>query len=877
MRKAGRNTAALGYLSAGQNDDKLPSTHWENMQARCTILPLLGLALTNLATLAAVRYVDVNSANPTPPYTNWATAATTIQAAVDVSTNGDLILVTNGVYRTGGRSLGSLTNRVAITNALTIRSVNGPAMTLIEGTQVPQVINDFAAARCVHLAAGATLSGFTLTNGATGPGGSDGEWESTGGAVICESTASVVTNCVLLNNSAGDFGGAVDGGTLNNCALLNNSAGEYSGGAIGSTLNNCVLSGNSAGTGGGAAFCTLNGGTVTGNTAVNGGGADESTLNNCIVYFNHALNGDNYTSSTLNYCCTTPLPDSGTNNLTADPQLASISHLSSGSPCRGTGNATFSFGTDIDGEAWATPPSIGCDEYNPGAVTGPLAVALQASYTNVATGFEVSFTANITGRCSASRWDFGDGTVVSNQPYASHHWMAGGDYPVTLWADNESNPGGTGATVVITVTAQPVCYVSLSSTNPVPPYSSWVTAATNINDAVDAAIIGGTVLVSNGVYQTGVRVVYPAMTNRVAVTKPVTVQSLNGLGLTMILGDTSTRCVYLVGRAALVGFTVTNGWAVGGSGGGAWCQSGEALVSNCYFVSNSALFGAGISGGTVSHCVLRGNGSTDYGATGGGASGSTMDNCVIYENFADYGGGFDSGTLNNCTLVNNTAGIYGGAADYSALNNCIIYYGGDTFDCGLNNCCADSTDSRSGFFTLAPQFVDLAGGDFHLRTNSPCINAGRNAYATNSTDLDGNPRIAGGTVDIGAYEFQSPASLISYAWLQQYGLPTDGSADFADPDGDGMNNWQEWRAGTNPTNALSALRMLSAGSDPAGVAVNWQSVGGISYFVQRSTNLAAQPAFSILQSNIASQGDTTTWVDTNATGSASFIYRVGVQ
>ncbi|MCX6923586.1 MAG: hypothetical protein NT154_10335 [Verrucomicrobia bacterium] len=194
----------------------------------------------------------------------------------------------------------------------------------------------------------------------------------------------------------------------------------------------------------------------------------------------------------------------------------------------------------------------------------------------------------------------------------------------------------------------------------------------------------------------------------------------------------------------------------------------------------------------------------------------------------------------------------------------------------MNYCCTTAQITNGiGNITNAPLFVDYDGGNLRLQSNSPCINAGLNAYAPGPTDLDGLPRIVSGTVDIGAYEFQGPGSVISYAWLQHYGLPTDGSADYADTDADGHITWQEWRCGTNPTNALSALRLLSAAPTGTNVTVSWQSVAGVNYFLERSTNLSAAPPFTPLAPNVPGQAGTTSYTDTNAAALGRF-YRVGV-
>jgi hypothetical protein len=892
---------------------------------------------------AVVRYVDVNSANPTPPYADWSTAATDIQDAVDAALAGEEVVVTNGVYRTGGKAAGFINSRVAIDKPLTVHSVNGSQFTTIEGT---------FGTRCTLIQNGAFLAGFTLTNGnvgsSSGSGGGGGVFfgdaptdavvsncviigciaVAGGGAASADtfgsppgSSGGTFVNCTFANNRATGVpgfpviqladGGAVHSCRLINCTLTNNGIsldspyGGAGGGAYKSILLNCLLVGNSSsipwaqGSGGGAAFSSLVNCTVVQNTGGLGGGVYRCSVTNSIVYAN---SGDNHASNNfVAYSCTTPMPEDGTGNITNAPLFADSANgnfrLQLGSPCIDAGNNSY-----------------------------------------VATLIDLDGSRRFVG-----------------------YFVDMGAYE--LW---------------------PTHYVSLNSPNPTPPYLSWSTAATNIQDAVDTAGYDHRVLVTNGVYQTGGRFVFSGIGygfNRLWVSQAVRVESVNGPEVTSIFGyqvpgttngTGAVRCAYLSSGAILTGFTLTNGATeFGTSGGGVSCESLSEVLSNCIVAGNSAdwsgggsfrgtiqnctlkgnsTFGSGGAGrgggahsGTLNDCVLTQNSATDY---GGGAYGTpteplfpcTLNNCIISGNRAieGYGGGTYGATLINCTVITNKAYIEGGGAWSGTFRNCILIgneagdgggvaggsvgisrsflynctlagnrttgglpghdgaatknswlrscivsqnYGqhgwGPNYaaSCTLNYCCTSPMPPGIGNIAYDPLFVDPANANFRLQSNSPCINSGLGAYT--EIDLDGNPRVVGGASDIGAYEFQSPSSVLSYAWAQQYGLPTDGSADYADADGDLMNNWQEWIAGTVPTNALSLLRLLNPATNSLGLAVSWQSVTNRTYFLERASSLGTQPSFSLLAGNIIGQPGTTSYTDTNVSG--PFFYRVGVQ
>jgi hypothetical protein len=201
-------------------------------------------------------------------------------------------------------------------------------------------------------------------------------------------------------------------------------------------------------------------------------------------------------------------------------------------------------------------------------------------------------------------------------------------------------------------------YVNAGNLGPQPPYTSWLTAATNIQDAIGMTVSGDTVLVTNGVYAFGGAVMAGNLTNRIAVTNVITVESVNGPWVTTILGagfpngSTITRCAWLTNGASLIGFTLAGGSAGssggGSSGGGTWCASSNAYIQDCVISSNTAeLDGGAVYQGTLDSCLIQAN------------SGSVPEGAVY------------NAVLNNCTIVsNNTFGV----VRPLAMTNCIIYF-----------------------------------------------------------------------------------------------------------------------------------------------------------------------------------------------------------
>ena len=241
-------------------------------------------------------------------------------------------------------------------------------------------------------------------------------------------------------------------------------------------------------------------------------------------------------ASTLRYTCASPLA-AGEGNIATDPQLlADGVHIASTSPCRTNGNALYASGTDIDGQAWANPPSMGCDEWQP----QPLITVPPRWQLAAGAGQAVVWTVVVAGQEPFDCWWTKDGAAIEDGArYGGAHTTSllvrgfgpadAGAYQVVV-----SNAFGVATSQVARVV---VHCVDAQAIAPMVPYTNWATAATNIQAAIDAAAPGALILVTNGVYATGGKVMAGDLTNRVALDKAVTVWSVNGPQETVIQGE----------------------------------------------------------------------------------------------------------------------------------------------------------------------------------------------------------------------------------------------------------------------------------------------------------------------------------------------------
>jgi parallel beta-helix repeat protein/predicted outer membrane repeat protein len=664
----------------------------------------------------------------------------TIQAAVDVASDGDEILVAPGIYTS------SHPGHVVDTRskAIAIRSTGGAAVTTINGEDVRRGLACFSGEVDSTIVEGFTIKSCFSSDYDYDNSGSISTWERSGGGILCHESSPTLTDCIIDANTTNDDGGGIycysnSDPTINNCTISGNTGGGIYCDGSSPTITECTITNHS----GSGIYCdggspTITGCTISDNTTTrNGGGIycysnSSPTITGCVISGNAAngtglfdggggiycqggsptISGCTITNNTANGYGSSGTGGGGIYCYSSDPTITG---------CEISNNTAINDGGGIYCEYGSDPTITGC------MITGNTASSGGGIYSNnsdpTISGCEISDnTANDSGggiycvvgsdptitdcTISGNTADYGGGiycssnsdptlidtSVCGNQADQIYGpWIDGGGVCLSFSCDDNDGDGTPDA-----------CQGSIDDgIHEVPSEFGTIQAA------IQAAGHGDTVLVGPGTYtSTGDWVINPGG-------MPITIKSTHGPALTTIDGQWTRRVVACTSgeTAATVidGFTIKYGDA--DDGGGILCAyNSDPTITDCVISGNTANDdGGGIycddSDPTITGCTISGNTATDNG--GGiyfeGDSDLTITDCTISGNTASgtygRGGGIYCGghwqsssnpTITDCTISGNTAGAGGGGI------YCNSYSSPTITGCTISGNTANGIDSYAG-------------------------------------------------------------------------------------------------------------------------------------------------------------------------------------
>ncbi len=604
------------------------------------------------------------SGSHTEPFETWETAATNIQAALSVVTEPyAIIAVGPGVYA-GGMNR----NLVIPADPVLILGVQGREETIIDVE---------ASGRVAVLDNGQTrhtvFAGFTVTNAATAG-------EDYGGAFLCDGASLTILDC-RFDSCSSFAGGALCG--INGArprierTVFRHCHSDVTGGAIvtldGGWIRSSMFIENHGGFGGALetydSQMRIQNCTFVGNTKAFGGtggaiyGWGDPVIENCIFWDNQ--------SGALHFDSGTPQVTyslvqggwSGIGNITNDPQFAdSLYRLSITSPCidAGTNNLVM---TD-----WEGNPRYDVPEVTNAVSAWDIGASELVDYDE--DGLPDWWEMLHFGHLDYGPEDDPDGDGILNIYEYLH-----GSTP----ADPSSRPAGTH-------------FVALTGAH-TPPYDTWATAATNIQDALDAVTADyAVVLVADGVY-VGVsnkNLRFPAY--------PVLLASTNGPDHSVIDCEWSGRGVLFDGgedwRTVIANLTIRHGSNVN-YGAGIYCITSSPTIVGCVlsrnwaYVSQTQGAGGGIAVSNGSPRIMSSRLEYNAAAEQGagifllGAS-VTITNCSLQYNIVqeqaveenNRGGGIyvedSDAVITDCVIFDNDARALGGGIAVMSAGNVVI-------------------------------------------------------------------------------------------------------------------------------------------------------------------------------------------------------------